>query len=86
MSEPLQAPRGTRDLLPAETARWQAVEAVLRDVYARYGYRELRTPIFEHTELFERGIGEATDIVGKEMYTFAAAWQKGGTGPCLLPP
>lgn len=71
MSESLQAPRGTRDLLPAETARWQAVEAVLRDVFARYGYRELRTPIFEHTELYVRGIGEATDIVGKEMYTFA---------------
>jgi histidyl-tRNA synthetase len=70
VSESLQAPRGTRDLLPADTARWQAVEAVLRGVYARYGYRELRTPAFEHTELFERGIGEATDIVGKEMYTF----------------
>jgi histidyl-tRNA synthetase len=70
VSETLQAPRGTRDLLPGDTARWQAVEAVLRDVYARYGYRELRTPIFEHTELFERGIGEATDIVGKEMFSF----------------
>jgi histidyl-tRNA synthetase len=56
--------------LPAETGRWQAVEAVLRGVFARYGYRELRTPIFEHTELFEHGIGETTDIVGKEMYTF----------------
>lgn len=70
MSEALQAPRGTRDLVPADTARWAAVEAVLRNVFNRYGYRELRTPIFEHTELFERGIGEATDIVGKEMYTF----------------
>lgn len=70
MTESLQAPRGTRDLLPAETARWAAVESVLRDVFARFGYGELRTPIFEHTELFVRGIGEATDIVGKEMYTF----------------
>lgn len=70
MSEALQAPRGTRDLLPADTARWAAVEAVLRGVFNRYGYRELRTPIFEHTELFVRGIGEATDIVGKEMYSF----------------
>lgn len=71
MSESLQAPRGTRDLLPADTGRWARVEALLRDVYARYGYRELRTPLFEHTELYVRGIGEATDIVGKEMYTFA---------------
>ena len=70
MSETLQAPRGTRDLLPVDTSRWQAVETVMRDVFARYSYRELRTPIFEHTELYERGIGETTDIVGKEMYTF----------------
>jgi histidyl-tRNA synthetase len=56
--------------LPADTARWAAVEAVLRGVFNRYGYRELRTPVFEHTELFVRGIGEATDIVGKEMYSF----------------
>jgi histidyl-tRNA synthetase len=71
VSESLQAPRGTRDLLPAETARWAAVEAALRDVLARYGYSELRTPAFEHTELYVRGIGEVTDIVGKEMYTFS---------------
>ncbi len=71
MGETLQAPRGTRDLLPAETGRWARVEAALREVFARYGYGELRTPLFEHTELYVRGIGEATDIVGKEMYTFA---------------
>ncbi len=71
MSEALQAPRGTRDLTPPETARWARVEAVLKSVFARFGYGEIRTPIFEHTELFTRGIGEATDIVGKEMYTFA---------------
>ncbi|HXC63315.1 MAG TPA: histidine--tRNA ligase [bacterium] len=82
MSEALQAPRGTRDLLPAETARWAEVEAVLRDVYARFGYRELRTPIFEHTELYVRGIGEATDIVGKEMYTFS---DRGGRSLTLRP-
>jgi histidyl-tRNA synthetase len=70
VTESLQAPRGTRDLLPGETARWALVESVLRGVFSCYGYRELRTPIFEHTELFVRGIGEATDIVGKEMYTF----------------
>jgi histidyl-tRNA synthetase len=56
--------------LPKDTPRWQAVEQLLRGIFARYGYRELRTPLFEHTELFERGIGEATDIVGKEMYSF----------------
>jgi histidyl-tRNA synthetase len=82
VSEALQAPRGTRDLLPAETARWAQVEAVLREVYARFGYRELRTPIFEHTELYVRGIGEATDIVGKEMYTFS---DRGGRSLTLRP-
>lgn len=70
MGESLQAPRGTRDLLPVDTARWARVEALLREVFGRYGYRELRTPVFEHTELYVRGIGEATDIVGKEMYSF----------------
>jgi len=82
VSEALQAPRGTRDLLPSETARWAQVEAVLRGVYARFGYRELRTPIFEHTELYVRGIGEATDIVGKEMYTFS---DRGGRSLTLRP-
>jgi len=69
-----RAPRsvkGTRDLLPPETAVWAAVEATARDVFARYGYREIRTPLLEETELFVRGVGAATDIVGKEMYTFA---------------
>lgn len=70
MSELLQAPRGTRDLLPADTGRWIQVESALRSVFRRYGYGEIRTPLFEHTELFVRGIGEATDIVGKEMYSF----------------
>jgi histidyl-tRNA synthetase len=62
--------RGARDLLPGQTARWQKVEATARDVFARYGYGEIRLPVFEHTELFVRGIGEGTDIVSKEMYTF----------------
>ena len=70
MSEAIQAPRGTRDLLPGQLARWQSVEAALRQVFRSYGYAELRTPFFEHTELFARGIGEVTDIVGKEMYSF----------------
>jgi histidyl-tRNA synthetase len=65
-----QAPRGTRDILSPEVERWQLLEARVRDVMTRYGYAEVRTPIFESTELFTRGLGEATDIVQKEMYTF----------------
>jgi histidyl-tRNA synthetase len=66
----IQALRGTRDILPDEIVYWQRVEATARDLLARAAYREIRTPIFEQTALFERGIGEATDVVGKEMYTF----------------
>jgi histidyl-tRNA synthetase len=66
----IQASRGTRDILPDEVGNWQHVEAIARDFLHRAAYREIRTPIFEETALFERGIGEATDIVGKEMYTF----------------
>jgi histidyl-tRNA synthetase len=62
--------KGTRDLLPPETAVWAAVEATARDTFALYGYQEVRTPVVEHTELFVRSVGESTDIVGKEMYTF----------------
>ena len=71
MAKRFQAPKGTRDLLPPETAVWAAVEETARRVFGLYGYREIRTPIFEDTELFTRGVGAATDIVGKEMYTFA---------------
>jgi histidyl-tRNA synthetase len=66
----IQAIRGTRDILPDEISYWQEVEAVAREILARAVYREIRSPIFETTSLFERGIGEATDVVGKEMYTF----------------
>src|SRR5580693_8920714 len=69
-SNPLKAVRGTRDLLPPETALWNRVETIARDVFARYGFGEIRTPIFEATELFARGVGEETDIVSKEMYTW----------------
>ena len=62
--------RGTKDILPAETARWQYVESTIRAVFHRFNYKEIRTPIFEQTSLFARSIGELTDIVGKEMYTF----------------
>ncbi|HMF52861.1 MAG TPA: histidine--tRNA ligase [Edaphobacter sp.] len=66
----LKAVRGTRDLLPPETELWNRVEAVARSVFARYGFGEIRTPVFEATELFARGVGEETDIVSKEMYTW----------------
>ena len=66
----ITAPRGTNDLLPSESKIWQNMERVMREVCNIYGYSEIRTPIFEHTELFERGVGNTTDIVEKEMYTF----------------
>lgn len=68
--ESIQALRGTRDILPGEIEYWQKIEAVARDILKKANYQEIRTPIFEQTELFKRGIGEATDVVGKEMYTF----------------
>ncbi|MFN0087178.1 MAG: histidine--tRNA ligase [Blastocatellia bacterium] len=66
----IQTVRGTRDILPADMPLWHRVEDVAREAFRRYGYQEIRTPIFEKTELFARGVGEATDIVHKEMYTF----------------
>jgi len=66
----LKAVRGTRDLLPPETELWERVEATTRRVFARYNFGEIRTPIFEDTQLFARGVGEETDIVSKEMYTW----------------
>jgi histidyl-tRNA synthetase len=65
-----KAPRGTRDLLPDDIWKWQRVEAVFRETAGRFGYREIRVPVFEETELFARGIGDSTDIVRKEMYSF----------------
>ena len=70
MSNNIQSVRGMNDLLPDVTDTWQAFEAIVRDWLRRYGYREMRTPILEHTGLFKRAIGEVTDIVEKEMYTF----------------
>ncbi|MBW8054130.1 MAG: histidine--tRNA ligase [Nitrospira sp.] len=70
MSKLIQAIRGMNDLLPEVIARWQQVESVARDVLDGYGYREIRPPLLEKTELFSRSIGELTDIVAKEMYTF----------------
>ena len=65
-----QAPKGTKDVTPREAYRWQYAEALMRAQAAKYGYREIRTPGFEHTELFLRGVGDTTDVVQKEMYTF----------------
>jgi histidyl-tRNA synthetase len=72
----IKAVRGTRDLLPPETALWNFVESAVRDAFRAYNFQEIRTPIFESTELFARGVGEETDIVAKEMYT----WEDRGRG------
>ena len=66
----IRAVKGTRDLLPPQTAIWNRVESVAREVFHAYNYHEIRTPILEETQLFARGVGEETDIVTKEMYTF----------------
>jgi histidyl-tRNA synthetase len=81
-SEYLSAPRGTSDLFPPESGRWNALEARIHALAARYGYGEVRTPLFEATELFVRGVGEQTDIVEKEMYTFT---DRGGRSLTLRP-
>ena len=60
-----KAPRGTQDILPSETAKWQHVERVMRETAALYGVREIRFPTFEHTELFQRSVGDTTDVVQK---------------------
>lgn len=78
----IQSIRGMPDVLPGETARWQWAEARVRDVLARFGYREIRLPILEYTNLFARGVGEATDIVEKEMYSFE---DRGGDSVSLRP-
>ncbi|MFC5447207.1 histidine--tRNA ligase [Paenibacillus aestuarii] len=66
----IQKPKGTQDLLPGDVEKWQYVESKAREICRKFNYKEIRTPIFEHTELFSRGVGETTDIVEKEMYTF----------------
>jgi len=77
-----QAPKGTKDILPQEVYQWHDAERVMRDVCRRFGFREIRVPTFEHTELFLRGVGDTTDIVQKEMYTFQ---DKGGRSLTLKP-
>lgn len=66
----VQIPRGTQDILPGKVEYWQFVEQKAREICRTFNYKEIRTPMFEHTELFQRGVGETTDIVQKEMYTF----------------
>lgn len=70
MSVKITAPRGTQDIMPNESYKWLLLEEKLRDTVSRYGFKEIRVPTFEHTELFLRGVGETTDVVNKEMYTF----------------
>ena len=82
MSETLQAVRGMNDVLPEEAAAWQQLERAAREIFAQYGYREIRLPLLERTELFKRSIGEFTDIVEKEMYTFE---DRGGDSLTLRP-
>lgn len=77
-----QAPKGTEDLLPSESYKWQYLERNFKEVCDRFGYREIRMPTFEHTELFERGVGDTTDVVQKQMYTFL---DKGGRSVTLRP-
>lgn len=67
----IQRPKGTQDIMPAESYKWHFIEKTIREISALNGYREVRTPVFEYTNLFERGVGETTDIVQKEMYTFS---------------
>lgn len=75
-------PRGTEDVLPKDSKLWQYIENTARNVCGCFGYKEIRTPVFEHTELFNRGVGETTDVVQKEMYTFE---DKGGRSITLKP-
>ena len=77
-----RAPKGTEDLLPKESFRWQFLEEKFKNIAKLYGYKEIRVPTFEHTELFERGVGDTTDVVEKQMYTFL---DKGGRSVTLRP-
>ena len=78
----IQRPKGTKDLLPNESYKWQIVEQKVKKVLESYNFKEIRVPVFEHTELFQRGVGETTDVVQKEMYTFE---DKGGRSITLRP-
>ena len=78
----IQIPKGCKDVLPSQAYQWQYLEAKAREIAGAYAFKEIRTPVFEHTELFSRGVGDTTDIVNKEMYTFL---DKGGRSVTLRP-
>ena len=78
----IQKPKGTKDILPDEVYKWQYIESVVSEIFENAGMKEIRVPVFEHTELFSRGVGETTDVVQKEMYTFE---DKGGRSITLRP-
>ena len=78
----IQKPKGTKDILPDEVYKWQYIESKIKDIFETAGMKEIRVPVFEHTELFSRGVGETTDVVQKEMYTFE---DKGGRSITLRP-
>lgn len=78
----MQAPKGTKDAIPENVYKWHYIEGKAADVCRRFGFKEIRTPVFEHTELFQRGVGDTTDVVQKEMYTFN---DKGGRSITLKP-
>lgn len=78
----IQIPKGTKDVLPKQSYLWQYVEKIARETAESFGFREIRTPVFEHTELFQRGVGDTTDVVSKEMYTFL---DKGNRSMTLKP-
>ena len=78
----LQKPKGTKDILPSEIYKWQYIESKVKNIFENYGFKEIRVPVFENTELFQRGVGDTTDVVQKEMYTFD---DKGGRSITLRP-
>lgn len=78
----IQKPKGTKDILQTESYKWQYIENKVGNILTNYGYKEIRTPVFENTELFQRGVGDTTDVVQKEMYTFE---DKGGRSITLRP-
>lgn len=78
----IQKPKGTKDILPSEIYKWQYIESKVKNIFENYGFKEIRVPVFENTELFQRGVGDTTDVVQKEMYTFD---DKGGRSITLRP-
>lgn len=82
MNKKITAPKGTHDIIPGESHAWQHIENIIKSICSNYGYKQIRFPVFENTELFDRGVGDTTDVVQKEMYTFT---DKGGRSLSLRP-